>query len=124
MTRIAGINLDDNKHLEIALTAIYGVGRSRSREICRACNVSHSSNIRSLSDDAIERIRTMLKQYVVEGDLRRTVSMNIKRLMDINCYRGKRHRMRLPVRGQRTSSNAQTARHRIRKPKFRKKEKS
>lgn len=112
MTRIAGINVDDNKHLEIALTAIYGIGRSRAKQICHACNIDSASSIRNLNEEGVELLRAEIKKLVLEGDLRRLISTNIKRLMDINSYRGRRHRLGLPVRGQRTSSNAKTARKR------------
>lgn len=108
MARIAGINIPDHKHAEIALTAIYGVGRSRARDICSAVGIEYSTKIQDLDEDTLEKIRTEVGRYEVEGDLRREVSMNIKRLMDLGTYRGIRHRRGLPVRGQRTKTNART----------------
>ncbi len=108
MARIAGINIPDNKHTEIALTAIYGIGRTRAREICAATGVRPDAKIRDLDDSQIEALRQEVGKYTVEGDLRREVSMNIKRLMDLGCYRGIRHRRGLPLRGQRTRTNART----------------
>lgn len=108
MARIAGINIPVNKHAVIALTAIYGIGRSRAADICVAADVSTDSKIRDLSEVEVERVRKEVGKFVVEGDLRRDVSMNIKRLMDLGCYRGIRHRRGLPLRGQRTKTNART----------------
>jgi len=108
MARIAGINIPDNKHTVIALTSIYGIGRTRAREICEATGVRPDVKIRDLDDSQIEALRQAVGQYTVEGDLRREVSMNIKRLMDLGCYRGIRHRRGLPLRGQRTRTNART----------------
>lgn len=108
MARIAGINVADHKHAEIALTAIYGVGRKTAREICKQVNIEPASKIKELSEDQLESIRKVLTSMTVEGDLRREVSMNIKRLMDLGCYRGIRHRRGLPLRGQRTKTNART----------------
>ena len=108
MARIAGINIPDHKHAEVALTAIYGVGRSRARDICSALGIETSTKIQDLDEDMLEKIRTEVGKYEVEGDLRREVSMNIKRLMDLGTYRGIRHRRGLPVRGQRTKTNART----------------
>ncbi|MBU1724937.1 MAG: 30S ribosomal protein S13 [Gammaproteobacteria bacterium] len=108
MARIAGINLPVNKHVIIGLTAIYGVGPSRAAEICMAADVVPSTKIRDLTEDQVERIRLEVGKFLVEGDLRREVSMNIKRLMDMGCYRGIRHRRGLPMRGQRTKTNART----------------
>ena len=108
MARIAGINIPDHKHAEVALTAIYGVGRSRAREICGAVGIETSTKIQELDEDTLEKIRTEVGKYEVEGDLRREVSMNIKRLMDLGTYRGIRHRRGLPLRGQRTKTNART----------------
>lgn len=108
MARIAGINVADNKHAEIALTAIYGVGRQTARNICNQVKIEPSSKIQDLSEDQLEQIRKVLSSMVVEGDLRREVSINIKRLMDLGCYRGIRHRRGLPLRGQRTRTNART----------------
>ncbi len=108
MARIAGVNIPDNKHTVIALTYIYGVGRSRAAQICSAVGIAPERKIRELSEQELEAIRTELGKYVVEGDLRRSVAMDIKRLMDLGCYRGIRHRRGLPVRGQRTRTNART----------------
>lgn len=108
MARIAGINIADNKHAEVALTAIYGVGRQTAREICDQVKIEPSIKISQLSEDQLEQIRVVLSSLTVEGDLRREVSMNIKRLMDLGCYRGIRHRRGLPLRGQRTKTNART----------------
>ena len=108
MARIAGINIPDNKHAEIALTAIYGIGRTRAKQICEAVGIPPSQKIQELDENTLEGIRTEVGKYQVEGDLRREVSMNIKRLMDLGTYRGIRHRRGLPVRGQRTKTNART----------------
>lgn len=108
MARIAGVNVPDNKHTVIALTYVYGVGRTRARDICAAAGVSETAKISSLDEAQIEALRTEVGKYTVEGDLRREVSMSIKRLMDLGCYRGLRHRKGLPVRGQRTKTNART----------------
>jgi small subunit ribosomal protein S13 len=108
MARIAGVNIPNHQHAEIALTAIYGIGRSRSRLICTAAGVNTSTKIKDLSDSDMERLRVEVTKFTVEGDLRREVSLNIKRLMDLGCYRGTRHRKGLPLRGQRTRTNART----------------
>lgn len=108
VVRIAGINIPTQKHAEIALTAIYGIGRSKARKICAAISVVPSIKIRDLSDAELENLRTEVVKHSVEGDLRREVSMNIKRKMDIGCYQGLRHRRGLPLRGQRTKTNART----------------
>jgi small subunit ribosomal protein S13 len=108
VARIAGINVPDNKHAVIALTAIYGVGRTRSQEICAATGIAEDTKIGSLSEEKLDALRDAVAKYVVEGDLRREVSMNIKRLMDLGCFRGLRHRRSLPLRGQRTKTNART----------------
>jgi small subunit ribosomal protein S13 len=108
MARIAGINVPDNKHAVIALTSIYGIGRTRAKQICEAAGVDPSHKIRDLSEGEIENLRTEVGRFSVEGDLRREVSMNIKRLMDLGCFRGIRHRRGLPLRGQRTRTNART----------------
>lgn len=108
MARIAGINIPPHQHAEIGLTAIYGVGRSTAREICLECGIEFSKKIKDLTDVDLEKIRDALGKYTLEGDLRRETTMNIKRLMDIGCYRGFRHRRGLPVRGQRTKTNART----------------
>ena len=108
MARIAGINLPVHKHVVIGLTAVYGIGRSRSSAICATANVAPDTKIRDLTEDEVERIRKEVAKLMVEGDLRREVSMNVKRLMDLGCYRGMRHRRGLPLRGQRTKTNART----------------
>jgi small subunit ribosomal protein S13 len=108
MARIAGINVADHKHAEIALTAIYGVGRETARQICEQVKIEPTIKIKELSEDQLESIRKVITKLTVEGDLRREVSMNIKRLMDLGCYRGIRHRRGLPLRGQRTKTNART----------------
>lgn len=108
MARIAGINIPVNKHSVIALTAIYGIGRTRAKEICANAKVEESRKIRDLAEAEIESLRSEVAKFTVEGDLRREVSMNIKRLMDLGCFRGIRHRRSLPVRGQRTKTNART----------------
>jgi len=108
MARIAGINIPVNKHAEIALTAIFGVGRSRARNICAAAGIATTVKIKDLQDSEVEALRGEVAKLTVEGDLRREVSMNIKRLMDLGCFRGLRHRRGLPLRGQRTRTNART----------------
>ena len=108
MARIAGINIPVNKHTVVALTSIYGIGKTRAQQACAEANVAPDAKISALSEDEIERIRKAIAQFTVEGDLRREVSMNIKGLMDLGCYRGIRHRRGLPLRGQRTKTNART----------------
>ena len=108
MARIAGINIPNHQHAEIALTAIYGVGRSRAKDICAATGIAPNSKIKDLSDSQVDKLRIEVGKFAVEGDLRREVSMSIKRLMDLGCYRGTRHKRGLPVRGQRTRTNART----------------
>ena len=108
MARIAGINVPDNKHAGVALTYIFGVGRSTALKVCEAAGVIPTSRIQDLTEDRIDALRTEVTRITVEGDLRRENSMNIKRLMDLGCYRGIRHRRGLPVRGQRTRTNART----------------
>ena len=108
MARIAGVNVSDNKHTEIALTAVFGIGRVTAQKICATVGVNKSTKIKDLNESEIEKIRNELDKFMVEGDLRREVSMNIKRLMDLGCYRGLRHRRGLPVRGQNTKNNART----------------
>ena len=108
MARIAGINIPDHKHAEIGLTSIYGVGRSTAQKICEAVGIPYSKKIKELSDHDLEKIREEVGRLTSEGDLRREVSINIKRLMDLGAYRGTRHRRGLPVRGQRTRTNART----------------
>jgi small subunit ribosomal protein S13 len=108
MARIAGINIPVNKHAEIALTAIYGIGRTRARSMCASVGIDPSTKIKDIPESEIEALRGEVAKLTVEGDLRREVSMNIKRLMDLGCYRGVRHRRGLPLRGQRTRTNART----------------
>ena len=108
MARIAGINIPPHKHVEIGLTAIFGIGRSRARKICDACGIDYAKKVKDLTDADQEKIREAIGQFIIEGDLRRETTMNIKRLMDIGTYRGMRHRRGLPVRGQRTRTNART----------------
>ena len=108
MARIAGVNVPANKHAVIALQSIYGIGATRAAKICADSNIAPSAKIKDLTDAELEALRAGVGQYDVEGDLRREVSMNIKRLMDLGCYRGLRHRRGLPVRGQQTQTNART----------------
>jgi len=108
MARIAGVNIPVQKHTWVGLTHIYGIGRSRAFEICDAAGVKPDTKIRDLTEPEIEGIRAQISTLAVEGDLRREVAMNIKRLMDLGCYRGLRHRRGLPVRGQQTKTNART----------------
>ena len=108
MARIAGVNIPNHQHTVIGLTAIYGIGRPRSQQICEATGVLTTKKVKDLDDNELEKLRDSIAKYVVEGDLRREISMNIKRLMDLGCYRGLRHRKGLPVRGQRTRTNART----------------
>ncbi len=109
MARIAGVNIPTNKRVEIALTYIHGIGQTRAKEICAKLDIPAERRVNELTDAEVIHIREAIDtDYVVEGDLRREVAMNIKRLMDLGCYRGLRHRRGLPVRGQRTSTNART----------------
>ena len=108
MARIAGVNIPNHKHTEIALTAIFGIGRTRAQQICDAAGIGRSVKIKDLTESDMERLRDEVAKFTVEGDLRREVTMSIKRLMDLGCYRGVRHRRGLPVRGQRTHTNART----------------
>jgi small subunit ribosomal protein S13 len=108
MARIAGVNIPNHQHAEIALTAIYGIGRTIAKRICATAGVQPSKKIKDLSEGELDKIREQVARTTVEGDLRREVSMSIKRLMDLGCYRGSRHRKGLPVRGQRTRTNART----------------
>ncbi|UCH18318.1 MAG: 30S ribosomal protein S13 [Burkholderiales bacterium] len=108
MARIAGINIPPHKHAEIGLTAIYGIGRSTAQKICEAVGIAYSKKVKDLSDVELEKIREEIGKITIEGDLRREMSISIKRLMDLGCYRGVRHRRGLPVRGQRTKTNART----------------
>lgn len=108
MARIAGVNLPVQKHVWVGLQSIYGIGRSRARKICADLKIDPATPIKSLSEGEVEQLRQAVGSFSVEGDLRREVGMSIKRLMDLGCYRGFRHRRGLPVRGQRTKTNART----------------
>ena len=108
MARIAGINIPPHKHTEIGLTSIYGIGRTTAQKICTAAGIPFNKKIKELTDSDLEKIREEVGKLTIEGDLRRELSMNIKRLMDLGCYRGFRHRRGLPMRGQRTRTNART----------------
>ncbi|SMF96756.1 small subunit ribosomal protein S13 [Methylomagnum ishizawai] len=108
MARIAGVNIPDHKHLGISLTAIYGIGKTRASLICESLGLNPSIKVKTLEEADIERIREQVAKFTVEGDLRRETAMSIKRLMDLGCYRGLRHRRGLPVNGQRTRTNART----------------
>lgn len=108
MARIAGINIPVHQHAVIGLTAIYGIGRTRAGAICTAAGIKRETPIKDLTEPELDLIRAEVAKYEIEGDLRREVTMNIKRLMDLGCYRGHRHRRGLPVRGQRTKTNART----------------
>lgn len=109
MARIAGVDLPRDKRVEIALTYIYGIGRSRAQDVLKETGINPDTRVRDLTEDEVGRIREVIdRTYTIEGDLRREVQQNIKRLMDIGCYRGIRHRRGLPVRGQRTRTNART----------------
>ncbi|MCD6047605.1 MAG: rpsM [Gammaproteobacteria bacterium] len=108
MARIAGVNIPVNKQIEIALTYIFGIGRPTAKRICEAAKIDIQTKVKDLSDEQVERLRKLVAGYVVEGDLRREKALAIKRLVDLGCYRGLRHRRNLPVRGQRTRTNART----------------
>lgn len=108
MVRMAGVNIPDNKHVVIALTSIYGIGKSTAINLCKGVDVEGATKVSQLSENQLENFRLAIGKITVEGDLRRTVTMNIKRLMDLGCYRGLRHRRGLPLRGQRTKTNART----------------
>ena len=108
MSRIAGVNIPDNKHAVISLTYVYGIGRTTAKQICAATGIAEETKIGSLSEEQMDAIRAEVGKHTVEGDLRREINMNIKRLMDLGCYRGLRHRRGLPLRGQRTKTNART----------------
>ncbi len=108
MARIAGVNIPDHKHAVISLTYVFGVGRSTAKKICAITGIAEATKISALTEAEIDSIRTEVGKFQVEGDLRRAVSMNIKRLMDLGAYRGLRHRRNLPVRGQRSKTNART----------------
>ena len=108
MARIAGINIPPHKHAEIGLTSIFGIGRPTAQKICERVGIPYSKKIKDLNDSDLEKIREEIGRITIEGDLRREISINIKRLMDLGCYRGLRHRRGLPLRGQRTRTNART----------------
>jgi small subunit ribosomal protein S13 len=108
VARIAGINIPDHKHTAIALTSIFGIGQSRSKAVCLKAGIATSTKLSDLSENQIDQLRDAVSQFVIEGDLRREVALSTKRLMDLGCYRGLRHRRGLPVRGQRTKTNART----------------
>ena len=108
MARIAGINIPTDKHIVIALQSIFGIGQTRSKLICETLKLEPSTKISELTENQLESIRAVVSKYEIEGDLRREVAMNIKRLRDLGCYRGIRHRKSLPLRGQRTKTNART----------------
>ena len=108
MARIAGVNIPDNKHAVISLTYIYGVGRTTARALCAKTGITESVKVSTLSEEQLDALRNEIAKLTVEGDLRRSISMSIKRLLDLGCYRGLRHRRGLPLRGQRTKTNART----------------
>ncbi|MFY0676412.1 MAG: 30S ribosomal protein S13 [Neptuniibacter sp.] len=108
MARIAGVNIPDNKHAVISLTYIYGIGRTTASQILETCGIAPNTKISDLSDEQLDVVRGEVGKFTVEGDLRREISMSIKRLMDLGCFRGIRHRRNLPVRGQRSKTNART----------------
>ena len=108
MARVGGINIPDNKHVDVSLTHVYGIGRKTSQNICDKLKIKYSKKVSELSEEQLDKIRDELKNFQIEGDLRREINFNIKRLMDLGCYRGIRHRKGLPLRGQRTKTNART----------------
>jgi small subunit ribosomal protein S13 len=108
MARIAGVNIPDNKHAVISLTYVYGIGRTTAKQICATTGIAEETKIGTLSEEQMDAVRAEVAKHTVEGDLRREINMNIKRLMDLGCYRGLRHRRGLPLRGQRTKTNART----------------
>ncbi|MCB1616086.1 MAG: 30S ribosomal protein S13 [Pseudomonadales bacterium] len=108
MARIAGVNIPDNKHMVVSLTYVYGIGKTTAKNICKLSGFEESVKVGDLSEDQLDKVRAEVSKFLVEGDLRREVNMNIKRLMDLGAYRGLRHRRSLPVRGQRTKTNART----------------
>jgi len=108
MARIAGVNLPDNKHIVIALTGVFGIGSDTAMKICNETKIEPSRKLKDLSEEELDSLRSVISIYTLEGDLRREISVNIKRLTDLNCYRGVRHKRGLPVRGQRTRTNART----------------
>ncbi|MDC2989539.1 30S ribosomal protein S13 [Gammaproteobacteria bacterium] len=108
MARVGGINIPDNKHIDVSLTHVYGIGRKTAQDICDKLKIKYSKKVSELSEEQLDKIRDELKNFQIEGDLRREINFNIKRLMDLGCYRGIRHRKGLPLRGQRTKTNART----------------
>jgi small subunit ribosomal protein S13 len=114
MARIAGVNIPVNKHIVIGLTSIYGVGSTTAKKVCESTNIDPTTKVRELTEEQLEALRSEVTKYKIEGDLRREVSMNIKRLMDMGCYRGIRHRRSLPLRGQLTKTNARTRKGTVR----------
>ena len=108
MARVGGVNIPDNKHVDVSLTHIFGVGRKTAQEICVKLKIKFDQKVSNLTEVDLDNIRDELKNYQIEGDLRRDINFNIKRLMDLGCYRGIRHRKNLPLRGQRTKTNART----------------
>ena len=108
MARVGGINIPDNKHIDVSLTHIYGIGRKTAQDICDKLKIKYSKKVSELTEDQLDKIRDELKTFQIEGDLRRDINFNIKRLMDLGCYRGIRHRRSLPLRGQRTKTNTRT----------------
>ena len=108
MARVGGINIPDNKHVDVSLTHVYGIGRKTAQDICDKLKIKYSKKVSVLSEEQLDKIRDELKNFQIEGDLRREINFNIKRLMDLGCYRGIRHRKGLPLRGQRTKTNART----------------
>ncbi len=108
MARVAGVNISDRKHTVIALQEIYGIGRTLARKICEEAGVTQHVMIKDLTEEELESIRSLVSKHSIEGDLRREIAMNVKRLMDLGCYRGIRHRRGLPTRGQQTQTNART----------------
>lgn len=108
MARIAGVNIPDNKHAVISLTYVFGIGRTTAKGICEAVGIEPTTVVRELNEEQLDKIRAEVGKFTTEGDLRREISMNIKRLMDMGCYRGIRHRRGLPLNGQRTKTNART----------------
>ena len=108
MARVGGINIPDNKHVDVSLTHVYGIGRKTAQDICDKLKIKYSKRVSELSEEQLDKIRDELKNLQIEGDLRREINFNIKRLMDLGCYRGIRHRKGLPLRGQRTKTNART----------------
>jgi len=108
MARVGGINIPDNKHVDVSLTHVYGIGRKTAQDICDKLKIKYSKKVSELSEEQLDKIRDELKNFQIEGDLRREINFNIKRLMDLGCYKGIRHRKGLPLRGQRTKTNART----------------